>query len=92
MQRTRTFYKGMSKRKKDQDKQGYQKVQIKQMAEVTEERWLNSWPSSVTDGVDDKIDVIAAYQMMNGVCEAENHNKTLNIYRGMSRNQMLAPK
>ena len=67
------------KRKKDKDKEGEHKVQIQQIAEVTEENWLNSLPSTTLEGVNDKEDMIVAYGMMKGAWEKENDDKTLNI-------------
>ena len=49
------------------------------MVEVAEENGLDSWTSTMSGGVDDRVDMIGAYGMMNGICEEEKDDKTLNI-------------
>ena len=52
----------LKKNKKDQAKQGEQKVQIQQMVEIAKEDWLDSWPITALEGADDKVHMIAAYE------------------------------
>ena len=61
MQRTRTCYKGMLQKKKEQVKQGEHKVHIQLMAEAAEENWLDSWKSTTLQGEKDKVDMIGMY-------------------------------
>ena len=48
---------------------------MQHIAEVTEGNWSDSWPSTLPEGVDDKVDEIEAYRMMNGTCEDEEDNE-----------------
>ena len=46
------------------------------MAEVTKENWLDSLPSTPLEGVNDEVNMIRTYEMMNGACEEEKEDKT----------------
>ena len=65
------------KKKRDQGKQG-DKTQMQQIAEVAEGSWLDLWPGTMQEEVEDQIYTVEAYKMMNGMCEDEGM-KELNL-------------
>ena len=80
--RTRTFYKGVSKKKeRDQGKQGEQKAQMHQIVVVAEGSWLDSWPGTMQEEIENQMDTFEVYEMMNGMCEDEGV-KELKLIRG----------
>ena len=56
----------------DQVKEREKNAQMQFIAAVAEGKWLDSWPGTVLEGVADKVDIIAAYGMLNGACENED--------------------
>ena len=66
------------KKKRDQGKQGGQKAQVQQMAEVEEGGWLDSWPVTGQEEVKGQMDTVEPYKVMNGMCEDEGA-KDLNL-------------
>ena len=56
----------MSKKKRDQGKQGDKKLKMQQIAEGG---WLDSWPSTMQEEVEDQMDTVEVYDIMNGMCK-----------------------
>ena len=55
-------------------------MQMQQIAEAAEGKWSDSWLGTTLERVDDKVDMIDAYGMMNGVCEGEDEeDRELNM-------------
>ena len=49
------------------------------MSGEAERNWLDSWLSTILEGVDYKVDMIGAYGMMNGACEEERKDNASNL-------------
>ena len=52
---------------------------MQQIAQVGKGNWSDSWPGTTKEGVDEKVDMIEAYEMMNGVCEDEDRKNMQDV-------------
>ena len=55
-------------KEKDQGKWG-EKAQMPQIVDVAEESCLNSWPGTVQEEVDNQMDTVESYEILNKICE-----------------------
>ena len=66
------FVRGHQKKRWDQVKQREQNAQVQQIAVVAQANLSDSWPGTMSEGKDDKVDMIEAYGWVYEVCEGEN--------------------